>query len=94
MLQQHMYSYGDEVIVFPNRRYLEEYHKNVTTDLVKTHKKAFSSNSFSEFLDKRLFWIYMRVPKLCQCKKFWQFGRCKHELAVKLFKKRTRGKSV
>ena len=86
--------YGDEVIVFPNRRYLEEYHKNVTTDLVKTHKKAFSSNSFSEFLDKRLFWIYMRVPKLCQCKKFWQFGRCKHELAVKLFKKRTRGKSV
>jgi len=71
MLQQHAFSSGPgkESIIFPNRRYFEGYHKDITEDLTKAHQKAFSSKSFSEFLDKRLFWIYMRVPELCQCKK-------------------------
>ena len=83
MLQQHMYSYGDEVIVFPKSKIFRRVTQKCHHRFSRNTQKIFFFE-FSEFLDKRIFSIYIRVLKLCQCKKFWQFVRCKHELAVKL----------
>ena len=54
-VQQYIENCGINTFAF---RYSEKDYKNVTETLLENHINAFSPKSFSEFLDKRLFWIY------------------------------------
>jgi len=88
-LQEHIYSAGKNIYVFVNRHYFEEVNGKITKPLIEKHLKSFiNSKSFSEFIKRRIFYIYDEEAKACECKTFWHLGYCKHYLAVKIFQKK------
>ena len=92
-LQQHIYTCGDSAYVFPNHKFFDKKLKVITKELIKKHINAFESKIFSNFDEKRIFWIYDHNNRTCQCKTFWQIGRCKHNLAVQIHLKQIQVKS-
>ena len=83
-LQEHIKVCGRNLYLFLNRNYYIKKPK-ITKELVKGHVWAYNSQTFQNFLQKRLFYIFDHANEFCECRNFHHYGYCKHYLAVKIY---------
>ena len=82
--QDHLFECGHNLYVFPNARYFNDGHEEITKALIDAHVKAFRCFTFENFLKKRLFYILDYNHESCECRDFHHYAYCKHLLAVKI----------